>query len=468
MVDETKRPTSLLDVVEECLGDDLQSTSPATFAKLSDSDFRNLAEKLYDHSNSEYVRYPQYEDDTVCVTPHWDSELNYSFGGAGQGMREAHANDPLAIRGRVYSALLYYDVVVFWDGLEMALDHVRMEWWLNWTSEDRARVLELLSLYAALRPLEKRGALAILPRGLWGDLRVRGGSQYSGELFEAALDDPIARRELLLQLAQRCSERTWLQLGLADVPDTWSPGAKNLRLDLLGELGFSESELSRDGDSLLRADVVLGRTETLLDDLVRAQVHFGYMPLLDTPALEIVYSTALEVAGRSFPDGKADVLLEGAEAVLPSLGCIDPIQLLSLRDSPLAGRFREQLRSLCLAATQYTGRPLAGRQAIEELLRKAANEARSEVAASSLLRQAFTEAAKIEVGMLSARFLGTLLDNAAPMGLQTAVAVEGAKAAGSLILGFLIALPAWRKSGRLALAYSSMLEATPAHLVTNA
>ena len=151
---------------------------------------------------------------------------------------------------------------------------------------------------------------------------------------------------MLLQLAQRCSERTWLQLGLADVPDTWSPGAKNLRLDLLGELGFSESELSRDGDSLLRADVVLGRTETLLDDLVRAQVHFGYMPLLDTPALEIVYSTALEVAGRSFPDGKADVLLEGAEAVLPSLGCIDPIQLLSLRDSPLAGRFREQLGAL--------------------------------------------------------------------------------------------------------------------------
>lgn len=454
-------PTTILDVIEDQLGIELCEANLPQLTRLRREDLRTLGEVLYEHSDSEYLQLPSFVPPAICVVGHWNGPINRALGGTGFGSHQILPHPSVRMLGSLYHALLYFPRVALWDGLEYFLDYFRdAVWWQREngpTEEYRSAVLELLTFYARTRELSRKGDLVVIPRTIWGDIRTCGGSKYPGSFFSVAFSEPSARLLLLRRLSQRNGivaraeqvagvsiaslEKAYMKLG----PESFIP-----------EIDSIEPKLRR---QMIAAHRVFVSVEAEIDDLMRVNAHFGYVPAFDTSSMQQVFESATQAVGDSLVEHGGSAHHSVFESVTRVLGALRPADFVAVRESGAFGRFRDTLEAIAAESSSLSDAPIDQEETVRRRLQAAQEEVEKEIAASRFLNSVATSAMTVGIGALCGSGFAGLIDPEWHRDPTRHAVVGGAAAVIGAVVSYLRKTSERRDCERLTMIYGVLREA---------
>ncbi len=189
--------TTILNVIEETLGQRLSGEGRPSLERLNDQDLKRLGRALYEFSEAEWLDLPTFDGGQPCFAIHPNSHLTYSLGGTGWGAGLQIPFSPEHMTGTAMLALTYLPRVAVNDGIQYFLDYYDYTW--DPTPKRRDTILNILQFYGSCGDLIRNGELVIVPRSIWLDIRTTDLSRVSSisDLIAQSLDRSDTKRDSL-------------------------------------------------------------------------------------------------------------------------------------------------------------------------------------------------------------------------------------------------------------------------------
>lgn len=365
--------TSIVDVIEEFSGVDLIPSNLHIFEKFSNDDFSKLALSIYQHTSSEYLRIPTFEEGQICCVFHPESSYTKDLGGVGRGPRERITKDKNDLKGMLLLTLLYYPKVAVHDGLEYFLDFF---YYRCATNEHRQIVLNLLGFYAEVRELIKNYSLIIIPRTIWGKFR---GSNSNFKFNDLILDE-LSQTAFIKKHPLR-DDREIIKMFSNDF------------LEIINE----DERISRIVSFLIFYD----RTK-YLNELLLFCSSFNYNPIIETKESQLIFKVLINKIQYTLNnDISGSVQLINKDLYIPLLNKLSIKDFLDIHRADSFVLFRETIEKIDRKASSLIHSPIDLKEMMNLELNKSKEKIVNEISSSNFLSSSFDEFFKAGVGVIA-------------------------------------------------------------------